>query len=233
MVARVAAQPLVGLVGVEAELFDQHALGLLDDDAGVQGVLQLSGQLLGVVDGAGHGHVAGGHVGQGGGGVEDLGGPRAGVVPVQVQRPDRLGPHRHGHAEHGAVAELDGLLAVGGPAVVGGDVVDADQLPRAVRRQARTVLVGDLGLLEPCGAPIGGRQEVQHAGPVVQADAGTVDGEDRGALVGQVEQHLADVVVTHGEGARVVRQDLAQRVVVHLPAHGHPFRHATRPGPRG
>ena len=100
VVAGVVAQRGEGLFHVEAGAFGDHALGLLDDDAAVEGVVELLVDDLGLERGAVLEDGDGGDVGEGLGGV-DVGLSHLARLGVeQVEGADDGAPQPHGQGVH-------------------------------------------------------------------------------------------------------------------------------------
>ena len=86
-----AAQQGERLIHVEVATFGDDTFGLFDDDAAVEGGLELFGEAVAVADSAGLEKSDGGHIGEGLGEADGVLVEGAGLGVEQVERADDVG----------------------------------------------------------------------------------------------------------------------------------------------
>ena len=167
------------------------ALGLLDDDAAVEGGLELFGKGFALVNGAGLEKSDGGHVGEGLPELDGVGVKRAGPGAEQVERADDVGAQPHGQGVDGGESDLAGLRGEARPAARGrGQVGDGDG-PAGMEALGAGALVGlELEQLQQPGLFGGGGHQSQGVPLIGQQQPGRGDVEKADTPGGQQVQEL-------------------------------------------
>ncbi len=184
------------LLHVDALTLGHHPLGLLDDDAGVEGAVELLVQGVRFSGGAVLEYRNRGHVGEGLSRVHVslTHGSRLGVE--KVERADDPAPQPHRQSMDGVEAGGERLGREARPPVARGDQVLVDhRLTGAEAVQARAVLRLDLEQLEHAHGLARGGHHPQVAVGRGQHQTGGADVEHVHTAVGQQRQQLHDVEV--------------------------------------
>ena len=202
VVAGVVAQRQERLVHVETRPLGHHPLGLLDDDAAVEGVLELLVHDLGLADDPMVQDGDGGDVGQGLGRVHVGLAHLARVDAEQVEGADDGAPQPHRQGVHRVEPGGEGFGREPGPATVDrGQVLVHDRLAGAVAVEARAFLGLQLEQLEQAHRLAGRRHHPEVAVGRDEHQPGGGDVEHVDAAVGEQGEQLDHVeVVDQGVG---------------------------------
>ena len=191
LAAGLTPQALKRLPLAQALLGHQRPLGLLDHHPGIQGPLQLGGQLPPLLALHGVGDGERGQVGEGHQGQLPLRGPGMDLGRERHHHPDRLLVVGNRAGQHRPQPPLERDRAELGPAGLGGQVLGVNQglVLEGVDTGALAVL--DLQLLQVVDAPVGHGDVAQQLVGVNQHEPGPIDGEQ---LVGGIHDPAQSLI---------------------------------------